>query len=43
MAGSMVKGICGNWIGIQNGCWSVDMKVGVTMMIAMIDASGMYG
>jgi hypothetical protein len=43
MAGSKVKGICGNWIGIRNGCWSVGMKVGVMMTIAMLGASGMYG
>jgi hypothetical protein len=43
MAGSMAKDICGNWIGIQNKCWGVDMKVGVRMMIAMLGASKMYG
>jgi hypothetical protein len=43
MASSMVKVICGNWIGIGNRCWSVGTKVGATMMIAMLDVSGMYG
>jgi hypothetical protein len=43
MAGSKVKGICGNWIGIQNVCQSVGTKVGVMMTITMLDASGMYG
>jgi hypothetical protein len=43
MAGSKAKGIYGNWIGIQNLCWSVGTKVGVMMMIAMLGASGMYG
>jgi hypothetical protein len=36
MAGSKAKDICGNWIGIRNRCWSVSMKVGVTMMIMML-------
>jgi hypothetical protein len=43
MVGNMVKGICGNWIGIQNRCWSVGTKVDVRMMIAMLGASGMCG
>jgi hypothetical protein len=43
MAGSMVKDICGNWIGIQNECWGVSMKVGLRMIIAMFDASGICG
>jgi hypothetical protein len=43
MAGSWAKDICGNWIGIRNGCWSVGMKVGVTISIAMLGASGVYG
>jgi hypothetical protein len=43
MVGNMVKGICGNWIGIWNECWSVGSKVDVMMMIMMLCASGMYG
>jgi hypothetical protein len=43
MASCNVKGIYGNWIGIQNGCWSVGMEVGVMMMIVILDASRMYG
>jgi hypothetical protein len=43
MAGSKAKSICGNCIGIQNGCWSVGTKVAVMMMIVMLDTSGVYG
>jgi hypothetical protein len=43
MAGSRVNGICGNWIRIRNGCWSVGTKVGVMIMIVMLGVSGMYG
>jgi hypothetical protein len=43
MAGSKAKGIYDNWIGIWNECWSVGTTVGVTMTIAMLGASGMYG
>jgi hypothetical protein len=43
MASSMATDICGNWIGIQNECWNVGTKVGLRMMIAMLDASGMCG
>jgi hypothetical protein len=43
MAGSMVKDICGNWIGIRNECWGVGTKVSLKMIIAMLDASGICG
>jgi hypothetical protein len=43
MAGSMAKDICGNWISIRNECWGVGMKVGLRMMILMLDAGEMYG
>jgi hypothetical protein len=43
MANSIAKVICGNWILIQNECWSVGTKIGVRMMITMLDASEMYG
>jgi hypothetical protein len=43
MVGNMVTNICGCWIGILNGSWSVGMKVDLRMMIAMFSASGMYG
>jgi hypothetical protein len=43
MAGSMAKDIYDNWVGIQNECCGVGMKVGLWMMIGMLDASGMCG
>jgi hypothetical protein len=43
MAGSKAKGICGNWIGIRNGCCCVCMKIGVMMTIVILGASGLYG
>jgi hypothetical protein len=43
MAGSKAEGTCGNWIGIQNGCWSVGTMVGVMMTITMLSASRMCG
>jgi hypothetical protein len=36
----MAKGICDNWVGIQSECCGVGMKVGLRMMIVMLDASG---
>jgi hypothetical protein len=42
MAGSMAKDICDSWADIQNECCGVvGMKVGLRMMIAMLDTSGM--
>jgi hypothetical protein len=43
MAGSMVKGICDNWVGIPSECCGVGTKVGLRMMITMLDVSGMCG
>jgi hypothetical protein len=43
MAGSMTKDICDSWVGIRNECCGVDMKVGLRMIIVMLDASEMYG
>jgi hypothetical protein len=34
MAGNIVKGICGCWIGILQESWSVGRKVGLRRMIA---------
>jgi hypothetical protein len=42
-AGSMAKDICDSWVGIRNGCCGVGMKVGLRMMITMLDVSGMCG
>jgi hypothetical protein len=41
MAGSMAKDICDSWADIQNECCGVGMMVGLRMMIAMLDTSGM--
>jgi hypothetical protein len=43
MAGSMAKDIYDSWAGIRNGCCGVGTKVGLMMMIVMLDASGMCG
>jgi hypothetical protein len=43
MAGSMAKDICDSWVDIRNECCGVGMKVGLRMMIAMLDDSGMCG
>jgi hypothetical protein len=43
MAGNMVKDICDSLIGIQNECCDAGTKVGLRMMIAMVDANVMCG
>jgi hypothetical protein len=43
MAGNMAKDICDNLAGIWNKFCGVGMKAGLKMMIAMVDANGMYG
>jgi hypothetical protein len=43
MAGSMAKDICDNWVGIQNECCGIGMKVGSMMTIMMLDANEMCG
>jgi hypothetical protein len=43
MASSMTKDIYRNWNGIRNECWGVGTKVGLRMMITMLDASEKYG
>jgi hypothetical protein len=43
VVGNMAKGIYGNWMGTLNGSWSVGMKSGMKMMIAIVVTSGMYG
>jgi hypothetical protein len=39
----MMKDICDSWFGIRNECCGVGMKVGLRMMIAMLDAGGICG
>jgi hypothetical protein len=43
MTSSMVKDICDSWVAIRNEYFGVCMKVGLRIMIAMLDASGMCG
>jgi hypothetical protein len=42
MPGSTAKGISGGWAGILGEGWSYDAKVDSRMMIAKVDASGMF-
>jgi hypothetical protein len=41
MAGSIVRDICGSWVGILGDDCSFSLKVGSGMMITKVDASGM--
>jgi hypothetical protein len=43
MAGNMAKDICDSLVGIQNECCDIGTKVGLRMMIKMVDANGMCG
>jgi hypothetical protein len=41
MTGSMAKDICDSWVGIRNEYCGVGTKVGLMMMIVILDSSGM--
>jgi hypothetical protein len=43
MVDNKAKDICDSWVGIQNECCGVGMKVGLRMMITMVEVNGMCG